>query len=76
MYLVVTNHAVSVVLIRLDQDVQKLIFYVSKTLVEVETHYLTLEKAVLLVIHATQNFASLLLSSYSGRTDRAPLKEP
>ena len=36
MYLVVTDHAVSVVLLRLDQGVQKLIFYVSKTFVEAE----------------------------------------
>ena len=36
MYLAVTDHAVSVVLLRLDQGVQKPIFYVSKTFVEVE----------------------------------------
>ena len=36
MYLAVTDHAVSVVLLRLDQGVQKPIFYVSKTFVEAE----------------------------------------
>ena len=54
MYLAVTDHAVSAVLLRVDQGVQKPIFYVSKTLVEVETRYLPLEKAVLAVIHAVQ----------------------
>ena len=42
MYLAVTDHAVSAVLLRLDQGVQKPIFYVSKTLMEAETHYLML----------------------------------
>ena len=42
MYLVVTDHAVSAVLLRLDQGVQNPIFYVSKTLVEAEAHYLML----------------------------------
>ena len=45
MYLAMTNHAVSAVLIRLGQDVQKPIFYISKTLVEAKKHYLPLEKA-------------------------------
>ncbi|XP_075640289.1 uncharacterized protein LOC142612043 [Castanea sativa] len=52
MYQVVTNHTISVVLIRVDQGIQKPIFYVSKTLVEVETQYLPLQKAALAVIHA------------------------
>jgi len=54
MYLAVLDHAVSVVLIRLDQDIQKPIFYVSKTLMEMETHYIPLEKAVLALIHVTR----------------------
>lgn len=54
MYLAVTDHTVSVVLLRLDQGVQKPIFHVSKTLSEVETRYLPLEKAVLAIIHAVQ----------------------
>lgn len=49
-----TNHAVSVILLRLDQGVQKPIFYVNKTLVEAETHYLPLEKAALAIIHIVQ----------------------
>ena len=51
MYLVVTDHAMSAVLLKLDQGVRKPIFYVSKTLVETETRYLPLEKAALAIIH-------------------------
>ena len=54
MYLAMTNHAVSTVLLRLDQCVQKPIFYISKTLVDSKTHYLPLEKVVLAIIHAAQ----------------------
>ena len=54
MYLAATNHSVNAILIRLDLGIQNPIFYVSKNLVDVETHYLPLEKAVLAVIRATQ----------------------
>lgn len=54
MYLAVTDHTVSAVLLQLDQGVQKPIFHVSKTLLEAETRYLPLEKAVLAIIHAVQ----------------------
>lgn len=53
MYLVVTNHVVSVVLLRLDYGFQKPIIYISETLVEAEAHYLPLEKAALAIIHAS-----------------------
>lgn len=48
------DHAVSAILLRLDQGVQKPIFYVSKTLIEAKMHYLPLEKAVLAIIHVAQ----------------------
>ena len=54
MYLVVTDHVASTILLRLDQAVQKLTFYINKTLVEAETHYLPLEKAALTIIHAVR----------------------
>ena len=54
MYLAMTDHAVSAVLLKLDQGVQKPIFYVNKTLVEAETCYLLLEKVALAIIHAIQ----------------------
>ena len=51
MYLSVSDHAVSAVLLR-DRGVQHPIYYISKTLVDVETKYLPLEKLVLALVHA------------------------
>ena len=53
MYLLVPEHAVSVVLLR-DRGVQQPIYYISKTLVDAKTRYLPLEKLVLALVHATQ----------------------
>ena len=53
MYLSVSEHAVSDVLLR-DQGVQQPIYYVSKTLVNAKTRYFPLEKLVLALIHATR----------------------
>ena len=53
MYLLVSNYVVSAVLLR-DQGVQHPIYYISKTLVNVETKYLPLEKLVLALVHATR----------------------
>ena len=53
MYLSVSDHAVSAVLLR-DQGVQQPVYYISKTLVDVETRYLPLEKLVLALVHATR----------------------
>ena len=53
MYLSVSDHAVSAVLLR-DQGVQQPVYYISKTLVDVETRYLPLEKLVLTLVHVTR----------------------
>ena len=53
-YLAVTKHAISFVLVRYEDGIQRPIYYVSKSLQEVETHYLLLEKAVLAIVHATR----------------------
>ena len=53
MYLSVSDHAVSVVLLR-DQRVQQPVYYISKTLVDAETRYLPLEKLLLALVHATR----------------------
>ena len=53
MYLSVSDHAVSAVLLR-DRGVQYPVYYISKTLVDVETIYLPLEKLVLALVHATR----------------------
>ena len=52
-YIAVALHAASLVLIRVDDGVQKSVYYVSKSLHEVEVHYLPLEKAILVMMHAT-----------------------
>ena len=56
MYLSVTDHAVSTVLLR-DQRVQMPVYYISKTLVDAETRYLLLEKLVLALVHATRKLS-------------------
>ena len=53
MHLSVSEHAVNAVLLR-DQGVQQPICYVSKTLVDIKTRYLPLEKLVLSLVHATR----------------------
>ena len=49
-YIAVALYAVSLVLIRVDNGVQRLVYYVSKSLHEAEVHYLPLEKAILAVV--------------------------
>ena len=55
-YIAVAPHAVSLVLIRDDNGLQRLVYYVSKSLHEAEVRYLPLEKAILDVVHATRKF--------------------
>ena len=52
-YIAVASHAVSLVLIRVDDDVQRPVYYVNKSLHEAEVRYLPLEKTILAVVHAT-----------------------
>ena len=52
-YIAVALHAVSLVLIRDDNGLQRLVYYVSKSLHEAEVRYLPLEKAILVVVHAS-----------------------
>ena len=53
-YLVVASHAISLVLIRVDNGIQRPVYYVCKSLNEAEVRYLPLEKAILAVMHATR----------------------
>ena len=53
-YLAVALHAISLVLIRVDNGIQRPVYYVSKSLNEAEVRYLPLEKAILVVVHATR----------------------
>ena len=49
--------AVSLVLVRMEAGLQKPIYYVSKSLQEVEICYLPLEKAILAIVHATRKLS-------------------
>lgn len=55
-YIIVALHAMSLVLIRDDNGIQKPVYYVSKSLHKTEVKYLPLEKAILDVVHATRKF--------------------
>jgi len=54
-YIAVASYPVSLVLIRVDNGVQMLVYYVSKSFHEAEVRYLPLKKAILAVVHATLN---------------------
>ncbi|XP_075636608.1 uncharacterized protein LOC142608825 [Castanea sativa] len=56
-YLVVTNHAISLVLIWVDSGVQRRMYYVRKSLKDAEMRYSHVEKAVLALIHATKKLS-------------------
>ena len=53
-YIAVASYAVSLVLIRVDNGVQRPVYYVSKSLHEAEVRYLPLEKAILAVVLGTR----------------------
>ena len=53
-YIAVAPYAVSLVLIRVDNGVQRPVYYVSKSLHEAKVRYLPLEKAILAVVLGTR----------------------
>ena len=53
-YIAVTPYAVILVLIRVDNGIQRPVYYVSKSLHEAEVCYLPLEKAILAVVLGTR----------------------
>ena len=53
-YIAVASHAVSLVLVRDENGVRKPVYYVSKSLHKAEVRYLPLERAILVVMHATR----------------------
>ena len=53
-YITVATHAVSLVLIREDNGLQRPVYYVSKSLHEAEIRYSPLEKAILAVVHTSR----------------------
>ena len=52
-YIAVASHVVSLMLIRIDNGVERPVYYVSKSLHEAEVRYLPLENVILAVVHAT-----------------------
>ena len=53
-YIVVASHAMNLILIWVDDRVQKPVYYMSKSLHEANVHYLPLEKAILTIVHVTR----------------------
>ena len=53
-YIAVAPHVVSFVLIRIDVGIQRLVYYMSKSLHKAEVRYLPMEKVILAVVHATR----------------------
>ena len=53
-YIAVALYAISFMLIRVDNGIQRPVYYVSKSLNEAEVCYLSFENAILAVVHATR----------------------
>ena len=52
-YIAVAFHVVSLMLVRVDNSIQRPVYYVSKSLHEAKVHYLPLENVILAVVHIT-----------------------
>ena len=59
-YIVVASHTMNLILIWVDDRVQKPIYYMSKSLHEANVHYLPLEKAILTIVHVTRKLPHYL----------------
>ena len=53
-YIAVAPHAMSLMLIREDKGLQRLVYYVSKSLHKAEIRYSPLKKAILAMVHASR----------------------
>ena len=73
-YIVVALHAVSLVLIRVDNGRQRPVYYVSKSLHEAEIRYLPLEKAILAVVHGTRKLPNYFQAHTVVILTQLPLK--
>ena len=73
-YIVVASHAISLVLIRLDNGVQRLVYYISKSLNEAEIRYLPLEKTILAMVHGTRKLPHYFQSHTVVVLTQLPLK--
>ena len=59
MYLVVSEVVVSAVLLREENKKQRLVFYVSRMLLDIETRYSAVEKIVLALVNAKKKATPL-----------------
>ena len=73
-YIVVALHAVSLVLIRVDNGRQRPVYYVSKSLHEAEIRYLPLEKAILAVVYGTRKLPNYFQAHTVVILTQLPLK--
>ena len=64
----------SLVLIRVDNGVQRLVYYVSKSLQEAEVRYLPLEKAILAVVLGTRKLTHYFQAHTVVGLTQLPLK--
>jgi hypothetical protein len=74
LYLAVSEHAVSAVLVRETHEGQKPVFFVSKTMDETESRYLPLEKAALALIQAAKKLLHYFQASTITVLTDLPLK--
>ena len=74
LYLAVSEHAVSAVLVRETHKGQKPVFFVSKTMNETESRYLPLEKAALVLIQAAKKLPHYFQASIMTVLTDLPLK--
>ena len=73
-YIAVAPHAVSLVLIRDDNGIQKPVYYVSKSLHEAEVRYQPLEKAILAMVHAMRKLSHYFQAHIVVVLTQLPLK--
>jgi hypothetical protein len=74
LYLVVSDHAVSAVMVQENKQEQKPIFFVSKVMDETELRYLPLEKAALALLQATKKLPYYFQTSTVTVLTDLPLK--
>ena len=73
LYLATTEHAISAVLVREDQKVQKPVYYVSKRLLGTESRYPLMEKFALSLIHSSRKLRPYFQAHFIHvRTDQPP----
>ena len=73
-YITVASYEVSLVLIRVDNGIQRPVYYVNKSLHEAEVRYLPLEKAILAVVLGTRKLPHYIQAHTMVVLTQLPLK--